>query len=133
MELNPQNICLIVMAVAAGVALLALYLIHRMSLDKSVSSLCDATRRPYLNEKGNQVSDDKGNPRYINMDPEDALRLVLEWRMKATLTLLAFAALIAVLVTVIVVSIVKSSDKQPSNYQQSGKNPPATSLQTTGQ
>gem|GEM_PF-4291979 len=67
------------------------------------------------------------------MDPEDALRLVLEWRMKATLTLLAFAALIAVLVTVIVLSIVKSSDKQPSNYQQSGKNPPATSLQTTGQ
>ena len=129
MTCSVTNIWLIVMGAAGGLALLNALLLCVWCVKGRVDSYCKATHKNW------QRKDEKGNPiiTITEMDREDALRMILEQRIKRIAILLAFAALIAILTTVVVASLIPGKesklDKQDkkANSQQLQEQPLAVS------
>lgn len=99
----------VVVAVSATIgALLAALVLRKWSIKGQVDSFREATKKrlPDLDKDGKQVPvlDEDGKP-YSEIDPEEALRLILDHRMKTATLLLAFASLIAILTSVVIVSL----------------------------
>ena len=112
-------------------ALLAVLVLQKWSIEGRVHSFREATKKrlPDLDTDGNQVpvldEDGKPGPRYSEIDPEEALRLILDHRMKTATLLLAFASLIAILTTVVIVSLAQK-EKPPVDGQKQNSLQPAT-------